>query len=150
MPSGPGFGGSRFGRFVGRVAYERHRRGSTPANRCHCQRSRCGKAIITAWCQAFPQTSKVMLIGSEDGMARTIREGYGWRADCLGDLGGFSKTWNHMDNYYPQQLAKPEPRKLEDRPGCFRELLGHEQVEAGRLGYRLQSSIMPCAVMLVI
>jgi hypothetical protein len=64
------------------------------------------QALITAWCQAFPQTSKVMLIGSEDGMARTIREGYGWRADCLGDLGGFSKTWNHMDNYYPQQLAK--------------------------------------------
>jgi hypothetical protein len=62
-------------------------------------------ALIGAWCQAFSQTSKVMLIGSEEGMARASHEGYGWRADCLGDMGGFSKTWNHMDNFYLQQLT---------------------------------------------
>ena len=62
-------------------------------------------AIIDAWCNAFPRTSKVMLIGSAEGMARAVTTGYGWRADCLGDMGGFSKTWNHMENFYPQQLA---------------------------------------------
>ena len=63
-------------------------------------------ALIDAWCEAFPRTSKVILIGSEEGMARAVTAGYGWRADCLGDMGGFSKTWNHMDNFYQQQLAK--------------------------------------------
>jgi hypothetical protein len=62
-------------------------------------------AIIDAWCQAFPQNAKVMLIGSDEGMASAQAKGYGWRADCLGDMGGFSKTWNHMDNYYLQQLT---------------------------------------------
>jgi hypothetical protein len=64
------------------------------------------KAIITKWCDAFPKTPKVALIGSEAGMARTMREGLGWRADCLGDMGGFSKTWSHMENMYPQAIAK--------------------------------------------
>ena len=27
--------------------------------------------------------------------------GAGWRADCLGDMGGFSKTWCHMRKAYP-------------------------------------------------
>ena len=63
-------------------------------------------ALIDAWCRAFPKSSKVMLIGSVEGMARAVKAGYGWRADCLGDMGGFSKTWNHMDNFYLQQLAK--------------------------------------------
>ncbi|HRY47595.1 MAG TPA: DUF4832 domain-containing protein [Candidatus Paceibacterota bacterium] len=62
-------------------------------------------AIIDAWCKAFSQTSKVILIGSEEGMSRASHEPYGWRADCLGDMGGFSKTWNHMVNFYLQQLT---------------------------------------------
>jgi hypothetical protein len=62
-------------------------------------------AIIDAWRQAFPRTSKVIQIGSEEGMARATQGAYGWRADCLGDMGGFSKTWNHMDNFYLQQLT---------------------------------------------
>jgi hypothetical protein len=68
-------------------------------------------AIIDAWRNAFPRTSKVILIGSEEGLARALSAGYGWRADCLGDLGGFSKTWNHMDNFYLQQLAKTGARE---------------------------------------
>jgi hypothetical protein len=62
-------------------------------------------AIIDAWCQAFPATSKVIQIGSDEGLPQAAAKGYGWRADCLGDMGGFSKTWNHMDNYYLQQLT---------------------------------------------
>jgi hypothetical protein len=63
-------------------------------------------AIIDAWCRAFPKTSKVMLIGSEEGLARARADGYGWRADCFGDMGGFSKNWSHMENFYLQQLAR--------------------------------------------
>jgi hypothetical protein len=62
--------------------------------------------IIAEWCAAFPKTPKVVLIGSEVGMARTIKEGLGWRADCLGDMGGFSKNWNHMEMFYPQAITK--------------------------------------------
>ncbi|HEY5912849.1 MAG TPA: DUF4832 domain-containing protein [Verrucomicrobiae bacterium] len=62
--------------------------------------------IIDAWCRAFPKTSKVILIGSDEGMSQASAKGYGWRADCLGDMGGFSKTWNHMDNFYLQQLER--------------------------------------------
>jgi len=64
------------------------------------------QSIINAWCAAFSTANKVMLIGSEEGMPRTAKGDFGWRADCLGDMGGFSKTWNHMDNFYLQQLAK--------------------------------------------
>ncbi|MFQ5809879.1 MAG: DUF4832 domain-containing protein, partial [Armatimonadota bacterium] len=62
--------------------------------------------IIDEYCQAFPNTPKVMLIGDEDGMKRAVGKGCGWRADCLGDMGGFSDTWNHMDNFYLQQIEK--------------------------------------------
>ena len=63
-------------------------------------------AIIEEWCRAFPRTSKVILIGSEEGMSQAVSKNYGWRADCLGDMGGFSKNWNHMDNFYLQQIEK--------------------------------------------
>jgi len=53
---------------------------------------------------------RIMCTGSgqyrEKGMKRTVKDRLGWRADCLGDMGGFSKTWNHMDHFYLQQLAK--------------------------------------------
>lgn len=62
--------------------------------------------IISEWCAAFPKTPKMVLIGSDAGMARTAQEGLGWRADCLGDMGGFSKTWNHMAGFYPQAIVK--------------------------------------------
>ncbi len=60
--------------------------------------------IIDTYRSAFPRTPKVMLIGSDEGMKYAVTHGCGWRADCLGDLGGFSKTWNHMQNFYRQQL----------------------------------------------
>ena len=46
-----------------------------------------------------------MLIGDTIGMKHAIAGGAGWRADCLGDMGGFSPTWNHM-KYYPEQLGR--------------------------------------------
>lgn len=62
--------------------------------------------IIDAWIRAFPRTPKVMLIGDIEGMKEAVRRGCGWRADCLGDMGGFSKTWNHMKNLYPVHVEK--------------------------------------------
>ncbi|MBS7610748.1 DUF4832 domain-containing protein [Candidatus Bathyarchaeota archaeon] len=63
-------------------------------------------AIIDAYCETFPKTPKLMNIDDEDGMRYAIRKGCGWRADCLGDMGGFSKNWNHMEHFYPQQISR--------------------------------------------
>jgi hypothetical protein len=63
-------------------------------------------ALIDAWCRAFPKTPRVMLIGDADGMRHATASGCGWRADCLGDMGGFSGTWNHMEHFYRQQIRK--------------------------------------------
>lgn len=60
--------------------------------------------ILDLWIKAFPRSPKAMLIGDAEGMRRAVIAGCGWRADCLGDMGGFSKTWNHMDNLYRQQV----------------------------------------------
>ncbi len=62
--------------------------------------------IIDAWIKAFPKSPKVMLIGDIDGMREAVKRGCGWRADCLGDMGGFSKNWNHMKNLYPVHVEK--------------------------------------------
>lgn len=73
-----------------------------------CQR------IIDAYLQAFPKSPKVMLIGGdrvllptgENALQYAVRNGCGWRADCLGDMGGFSPRWNHMRDYYPKAVEK--------------------------------------------
>jgi hypothetical protein len=62
-------------------------------------------ALIDAYRAAFPTAPKVMLIGDVDGLRHAARHGCGWRADCLGDMGGFSKNWNHMDHMYRQNVA---------------------------------------------
>ena len=67
-------------------------------------------AVLDAWCRAFPRTPKVMLIADEEVLRAAVQRGCGWRADCLGDLGGFSKTWNHMDHLYRQQVEKTDAR----------------------------------------
>jgi hypothetical protein len=60
--------------------------------------------IIDAYFDAFPNTLRVMLIGDKPGMSHAISRGAGWRADCLGDMGGFSPCWNHMRDAYPEQI----------------------------------------------
>ena len=37
-------------------------------------------AIIDVYCESFPNTPKVMLIGGEEGMRYAISKGCGWRA----------------------------------------------------------------------
>jgi hypothetical protein len=62
--------------------------------------------IIAAWCAAFPKTPKVAQIGSDESLKLAPKYRLGWRADCLGDMGGFSKNWNHMRDAYPQSVGK--------------------------------------------
>jgi len=62
------------------------------------------EAIIDFYLQNFSKTPLVMLIGGEYGLAYAVENGCGWRADCLGDMGGFSDKWNHMKDYYQQAL----------------------------------------------
>jgi hypothetical protein len=63
------------------------------------------EALVDSYLDAFPKTHLVMLLTDE----KTNRYGLskrnvGWRVDCLGDMGGFSPTWCHMLDYYPQAI----------------------------------------------
>jgi hypothetical protein len=63
------------------------------------------EALVDSYLDAFPKTPLVMLLTDE----KTNRYGLskrdvGWRVDCLGDMGGFSRTWCHMCDYYPQAI----------------------------------------------
>ena len=57
--------------------------------------------IVDAWLAAFKKTQFVMLIGGGKMLTYATQHGTGWRADCIGDMGGFSKTWCHMRKGYP-------------------------------------------------
>jgi hypothetical protein len=63
------------------------------------------EALVDSYLEAFPKTNLIMLLTDE----KTNRYGLskrnvGWRVDCLGDMGGFSPTWCHMCDYYPQAI----------------------------------------------
>jgi hypothetical protein len=62
------------------------------------------KKIVDAYLAAFKKTPLVMLIGGGEMLRYAVENGAGWRADCLGDMGGFSKTWCHMRMAYPKML----------------------------------------------
>jgi len=57
--------------------------------------------IIDTYVAAFRKTPLLMLIGGRECLTYAARRGAGWRADCLGDMGGFSKNWCHMCDAYP-------------------------------------------------
>jgi hypothetical protein len=60
------------------------------------------KLIIDTYVNAFRKTPLVMLVGDAECLAYAAERGAGWRADCLGDMGGFSKNWHHMRDAYPR------------------------------------------------
>ncbi len=57
--------------------------------------------IVDAYLAAFPKTPLLMLIGGGECLTYATERGAGWRADCLGDMGGFSRRWCHMRQAYP-------------------------------------------------
>lgn len=69
------------------------------------------KRIVDAYLAAFNKTPLLMLIGGGEMLEHATQHGTGWRADCLGDMGGFSKTWCHMRMAYPTML--PEANALD-------------------------------------
>jgi hypothetical protein len=64
------------------------------------------KKIIDAYFAAFRKTPLLMLIGGREDLTYAAQRGTGWRADCLGDMGGFSKTWCHMCDAYPKLIPE--------------------------------------------
>jgi hypothetical protein len=63
------------------------------------------EALVDSYLEGFKKTHLVMLLTDP----KTNRYGLskrdvGWRVDCLGDMGGFSPTWCHMCDYYPQAI----------------------------------------------
>ncbi len=64
------------------------------------------KKIIDAYLAAFKKTPLVMLIGGKESLTYATGLGTGWRADCLGDMGGFSKNWCHMRKGYPVYIKE--------------------------------------------
>ncbi|MEN6337340.1 MAG: right-handed parallel beta-helix repeat-containing protein [Phycisphaerales bacterium] len=69
----------------------------TPENR---------KLIIDTYLEAFRKTPLLMLVGDPECLAYAAQRGAGWRADCLGDMGGFSKGWYHMRDAYPKLIQE--------------------------------------------
>ena len=63
------------------------------------------RGLLDCYLESFPRTPLVLQLMDEKATryARSKRA-VGWRVDCLGDMGGFSPTWSHMNDYYPQTL----------------------------------------------
>jgi hypothetical protein len=64
--------------------------------------------IVDAYLAAFQKTPLLMLIGGGEMLRYACQRGAGWRADCLGDMGGFSNAWCHMRMAYPQRLPEAD------------------------------------------
>jgi Domain of unknown function (DUF4832) len=63
------------------------------------------EALVNSYLDAFKTTPLLMLLTDEKTNKYGISKAdVGWRVDCLGDMGGFSPTWSHMLDYYPQGI----------------------------------------------
>jgi len=67
--------------------------------------ARTREALIDSYLDAFPRTPLLMLLTDpKTNRYGLSRRPLGWRIDCLGDMGGFRKTWCHMYDLYPQDI----------------------------------------------
>ncbi len=65
------------------------------------------RALLDCYLDSFPKTLLVLQLQDERATHYALaKRPVGWRVDCLGDMGGFSKTWSHMNDYYPQTLIQ--------------------------------------------
>ena len=63
------------------------------------------QALVDAYIDSFKKTPLVMLLTDKKTNSYALSKAdVGWRVDCLGDMGGFSSTWSHMNDYYPQAI----------------------------------------------
>ncbi len=65
------------------------------------------EALVDSYLESFQKTHLVMLLTDEKTNKYGLsKRDVGWRVDCLGDMGGFSPTWCHMYDYYPQAIIR--------------------------------------------
>jgi hypothetical protein len=62
--------------------------------------------IVDAYLASFKKTPLLMLLGDTKCLKYAAGHGAGWRADCLGDMGGFSSSWSHMREGYPTWIKE--------------------------------------------
>ena len=63
------------------------------------------EALVDCYLEAFRKTHLVMLLTDEKTNQYGLsKRDVGWRVDCLGDVGGFNRSWCHMYDYYPQGI----------------------------------------------
>ncbi len=63
------------------------------------------EALVDSYLESFRRTHLIMLLTDEKTNRYGLSQRHvGWRVDCLGDMGGFSPTWSHMLDYYPQAI----------------------------------------------
>ena len=81
-------------------------------------KDRTRNALVESYTGSFHKTPLVTQLGDAATVAATLagaRNGpaqrnpagpvVGWRADCLGDMGGFDPKRNHMTDIYPEAIA---------------------------------------------
>jgi hypothetical protein len=107
------------------------------------QRTR--EALVNAYLESFRKTPLVMLLTDEKTNRYGISQrAVGWRVDCLGDMGGFSPTWSHMLDYYPQGIVnfgmrdawKKAPVSFE---ACW--VMGHWKKQGWDIDYIIDQSL---------
>jgi hypothetical protein len=68
---------------------------------------RTRRALLDCYLDTFTQTPLVLQLQDPKATHYALsKRPVGWRVDCLGDMGGFSKTWSHMNDYYPETLIE--------------------------------------------
>ena len=78
------------------------------------------KALVDIYLDNFKETPLIMPIGGDEELTYAVENGAGWRADCLGDLGYFGETWNHMRDSYQQSIdAADAGEAWKTAPICF-------------------------------
>ncbi len=64
-------------------------------------------ALLDCYLDSFHRTPLVHQLQDEKSTRYALsKQAVGWRVDCLGDMGGFSPTWSHMHDYYPETLIR--------------------------------------------
>jgi hypothetical protein len=65
------------------------------------------EALVDCYLDTFRSTHFVMLLTDEKTNGYGLsKRAVGWRVDCLGDMGGFSESWCHMCDAYPQEIIR--------------------------------------------
>jgi len=62
--------------------------------------------LIDVYFTSFTRTPLLMNFDALPALQYGVKRGAGWRLDCWGDMGAPGRTFAHMKDFYPQQLAR--------------------------------------------